>query len=77
MDDHTGEEEVDDLGELAVDPAVAVAIEAPGVDEEAVLPWSLLLRRGGSGNRRPRLGPRSPRSQLSADDLAGRPGWWR
>lgn len=30
------------------DPAVAVAIEAPGVDEEAVMPWSILLRRWSS-----------------------------
>jgi len=30
-----------------LDPAIAVAIEAPGVDEEAVMPWSILLRRWG------------------------------
>jgi MFS family permease len=30
------------------DPAVQVSIEAPGVDEEAVMPWSILLRRWSS-----------------------------
>ena len=41
----TGDEE-------ELDPAVAVAIEAPGVAEEAVMPWSLLLRRWkGRGQR--------------------------
>lgn len=60
-----------------MDPATAVAIEGPGVDEEAVLAWSLLLRRGplrrvGGG----RAG-RPPRRELTAGDLADRPGWWR
>lgn len=53
MDDSTPEEDLD--------PAVAVAIEAPGVDEEAVMPWSLLLRRWG-------------RRRGVADDLEGRGG---
>ncbi len=42
------------------DPITDVAVEAPGVDEEAVVPWSMLLRRrspGGDdgGSRRPWL----------------------
>lgn len=37
MDEPTHEEELD--------PAVAVSVEAPGVDEEAILPWSMLVRR--------------------------------
>lgn len=77
MDEQSGENEADDRGERPVDPAVAVAIEAPGVDEEAVLPWSLLLRRGGSGTGTQGRAPRPPRSQLTAEDLADRPGWWR
>ncbi|MCO5318771.1 MAG: MFS transporter [Microthrixaceae bacterium] len=56
------------------DPAVAVAIEGPGVDEEAVLPWSLLLRRrtaprGAGRGRRPR--------PVAGSDTGERPGWWR
>ena len=44
------------------DPITDVAVEAPGVDEEAVVPWSMLLRRRatgpaetGSGSGRPWL----------------------
>jgi MFS family permease len=34
-----------DAADAEVDPRTAVVVEAPGVDEEAVVPWSLLLRR--------------------------------
>jgi EmrB/QacA subfamily drug resistance transporter len=43
-----------------LDAAVAVAVEAPGVDEEAVVPWSLLWRRWRS---RPTTAPDRPRAE--------------
>ncbi len=44
------------------DPITDVAVEAPGVDEEAVVPWSMLLRRGrprAEGERPGRPGSRN------------------
>ena len=43
--DGSGSRAEPDPGDRPRDPAVAVSIEAPGVDEEAVMPWSILLRR--------------------------------
>ncbi len=57
--------------EPEVDPATAVAIEAPGVDEEAVLPWSLLFRRAR------RMREQVPPGSDPADDVEGRPAWFR
>lgn len=42
------------------DAAVAVTVEAPGVDEEAVMPWSLLWRRVRGGPPRGRAAPPIP-----------------
>ncbi|MFV0316631.1 MAG: MFS transporter [Microthrixaceae bacterium] len=65
------------------DPATAVAVEAPGVDEETVLPWSLLIGRARRlrGTERFRATERF-REKLTegtgpADDVEGRPGWFR
>jgi EmrB/QacA subfamily drug resistance transporter len=38
------------------DPITDVAVEAPGVDEEPVVPWSMLLRRRGPGRGGERTG---------------------
>lgn len=75
--DDTGEDAAADIGGQPVDPALAVVIDAPGVDEEAVLAWSLLLRRGGRGAGVSGRGPQPLRSRLTAEDLVDRPGWWR
>lgn len=48
-------------GDDALDPASAVAIDAPGVDESSVMPWSMLVRRWR-------------RRRAVADDLEGRDG---
>gem|GEM_PF-1702479 len=52
------------------EPLTAVAIDAPGVDEETVVPWSLLLDRAAL-RRRETLRPRSP--PIAPDDPAMRP----
>ena len=49
-----GRPDGDDPGGLDThDPITDVAVEAPGVDEEAVVPWSMLLRRRGPDGARP------------------------
>ncbi|HMR97105.1 MAG TPA: MFS transporter, partial [Microthrixaceae bacterium] len=42
------------------DPITDVAVEAPGVDEEAVVPWSMLLRRRPTGPEEPGSGSDRP-----------------
>ena len=69
--DRPTEPEVPEGSDPDVDPATAVAIEAPGVDEETVLPWSLLIRRAR------RFREQVPSAADPADDLEGRPGWFR
>lgn len=77
MDQDPDADAADHLDGAGVDPVVAVAMEAPGVEEEGVLPWSLRFRSGGSVADRARRGPRAPRGELTPEGLAGRPGWWR
>ncbi|MEZ5269214.1 MAG: MFS transporter [Microthrixaceae bacterium] len=69
--DRPTEPEVPEGSDPDIDPATAVAIEAPGVDEETVLPWSLLIRRAR------RFREQVPSAADPADDLEGRPGWFR
>ncbi len=72
--DHSGERAA---GDPSPDPATAVAIEGPGVDEEAVLPWSLVLRRGRFGLSRPGAAAGAPRRELAAGEPGSGSGWWR
>ena len=59
--DRLADEGFDDAADTP-DPITDVAVEAPGVDEEAVVPWSMLLRRRGprgEGGRPERPGSRN------------------